>query len=157
MFSARKNKQNYLHHHFFIVSFFVLSAGVPLCSTACLISSHPSGVPSCHSQSHGVTADFPLQRRQGDSAGVKCNATPAQQNTNSEQSPARGNRKNTALPLQGFPRIGRADFVICKVSLLIITTGLASLSAKPRHFRIVLRIRLLSDYSTSRTKRTARP
>ena len=57
MFSARKNKQNYLHHHFFIVSFFVLSAGVPLCSTACLIPSHPSGVPPCPNPSHGVTAD----------------------------------------------------------------------------------------------------
>ena len=57
MFSARKNKQNYLHHHFFIVSFFVLSAGVPPCSTACLISSHPSGVPPYPNPSHGVTAD----------------------------------------------------------------------------------------------------
>ena len=33
------------------------SAGVPPCSTACLISCHPPGVPSCNRPSHGVTAD----------------------------------------------------------------------------------------------------
>ena len=56
------------------------SAGVPPCSTACLISRHPSGVPSCHSPSHGVTADS----RQGWNAMQPL----PNKKTNSEQSPS---------------------------------------------------------------------
>ena len=70
-------------------------AGVPPCSTACLISCHPSGVPPCHSQSHGVTADS----RQGWNA-----MQPLPNKNKSRTKPQRGDRKNTALPLQGFPK-----------------------------------------------------
>lgn len=83
----------------------------------------------------------------------------------SHQSPGGATGKpHPPFPSKVLPRSERADSVISvawpsfrQVPPPVGSMGHAPLSAKPRHFRVVLWVRLLLGYCTSRTKRTESP